>query len=40
MADKSRFPFSMTYAPLPDGRLRVTEIAMDTIYGKGRLTRR
>lgn len=40
MADKSRFPFRMTYAPLPDGRLRVMEISMDTIYGKGRLTRR
>ena len=40
MADKSRFPFIMTYAPLPDGRLRVMEISMDTIYGKGRLTRR
>lgn len=40
MAEKSRFPFTMTYAPLADGRLRVTEIAMDTIYGKGRLTRR
>ncbi|MEI2807752.1 DUF3108 domain-containing protein [Albidovulum sp.] len=40
MADKSRFPFTLTYAPLPDGRLRVMEISMDTIYGKGRLTRR
>jgi hypothetical protein len=40
MAEKSRFPFRMTYAPLPDGRLRVVEVAMDTIYGKGRLTRR
>lgn len=40
MADKSRFPFTLTYAPLPEGRLRVVEVAMDTIYGKGRLTRR
>lgn len=40
MAEKARFPFRMTYAPLPDGRLRVMEISMDTIYGKGRLTRR
>lgn len=40
MAEKSRFPFRMTYAPLGDGRMRVTEISMDTIYGKGRLTRR
>lgn len=40
MAEKARFPFRMTYAPLPDGRLRVVEISMDTIYGKGRLTRR
>ncbi|WP_347311063.1 DUF3108 domain-containing protein [Defluviimonas sp. SAOS-178_SWC] len=40
MADKSRFPFTMTYATTGDGRLRVTEISMDTIYGKGRLKRR
>lgn len=40
MAEKSRFPFRMTYAPLPDGRLRAVEVSMDTIYGKGRLTRR
>ncbi|MEI4486785.1 DUF3108 domain-containing protein [Frigidibacter sp. MR17.14] len=40
MAEASRFPFTLVYAPLSDGRLRVVEVAMDTIYGKGRLTRR
>ncbi|OYX43816.1 MAG: hypothetical protein B7Z02_07600 [Rhodobacterales bacterium 32-67-9] len=40
MAEKSRFPFTMTLAPIGDGRMRVTEISMDTIYGKGRLKRR
>ena len=40
MAEKSRFPFTMTLAPIGDDRMRVTEISMDTIYGKGRLKRR
>ncbi len=41
MAAKSRFPFTLTYAPTPDGqRLRVVEISTDTILGKGRLKRR
>ncbi len=40
MAEKSRFPFTMTLAPIAGDRLRVTEISMDTIYGKGRLKRR
>ena len=41
MDEKSRFPFTLTYAPTPDGaRLQVIEIATDTIYGKGRLKRR
>ena len=41
MEEKSRFPFTLTYAPTPDGaRLQVIEIATDTIYGKGRLKRR
>lgn len=41
MAEKSRFPFTLTYAPTPDGtRLRVVEISTETILGKGRLKRR
>ncbi|MEI4469865.1 DUF3108 domain-containing protein [Frigidibacter sp. MR17.24] len=40
MAEASRFPFTLVYVPLSDGRLRVSEVSMDTIYGKGRLTRR
>lgn len=40
MAEKTRFPFTVTYAPGPDGRMRVTEVSMDTLYGKGRLVRR
>lgn len=41
MAEKSRFPFTLTYAPTPDGqRLQVVEIETDTILGKGRLKRR
>ena len=38
MADKTRFPFTLTYAPA-DGRMRVVEVAMDTLYGKARLVR-
>ncbi|MBZ4023765.1 hypothetical protein CKO11_15030 [Rhodobacter sp. TJ_12] len=41
MAEKTRFPFTLTYAPTPDGqRLQVVEISTDTILGKGRLKRR
>ncbi len=41
MAEKSRFPFTLTYAPTPDGaRLQVIEISTDTILGQGRLKRR
>lgn len=40
MAHKSRFPFTLTYAPTEAGRLRVVEISTDTILGKGRLKRR
>lgn len=40
MAEKTRFPFTLTYAPTGDGsRLRVVDIATDTIIGQGRLTR-
>ncbi len=40
MAEKTRFPFTLTYKPGPDGLMQVTEVSMDTIYGKGRLVRR
>lgn len=41
MAEKSRFPFTLTYAPTPDGaRLQVIEISTDTILGKARMKRR
>lgn len=40
MAEKSRFPFTLTYAPTADGRLRVVEISTETILGKGHLKRR
>lgn len=40
MAEKTRFPFTLTYAPAPDGRMRVVEVAMDTLYGRARLVRR
>lgn len=38
MAEKTRFPFTLTYAPAGD-RMRVVEVAMDTLYGKARLVR-
>lgn len=41
MAEKSRFPFTLTYAPTPDGaRLQVIEISTDTILGKAHMNRR
>ena len=40
MAEKSRFAFALTYAPADHGMVHVTEISMDTIYGKGRMIRR
>ncbi|WP_415182091.1 DUF3108 domain-containing protein [Phaeovulum sp.] len=40
MAEKVRFPFRLTYAPAGQGMLRVVEISMDTLYGKGALKRR
>ena len=38
MAEKTRFPFTLTYAPV-NGQMRVVEVAMDTLYGKARLVR-
>lgn len=40
MAEKTRFPFALTYGPAATGMLHVTEISMDTLYGKGRMIRR
>jgi hypothetical protein len=40
MAEKTRFPFTLTYAPAPDGRMRVVEVSMDTLYGSAKLIRR
>lgn len=39
MAEKTRFSFSLTYAPV-DGRMRVIDVSMDSLYGKARLKRR
>lgn len=39
MAEKTRFPFTLTYAPAAEGRMRVVEVAMDTLYGKAKLVR-
>ena len=40
MAEKTRFPFSLTYAPLGNGRMRVVEVGLDTVYGKATMKRR
>lgn len=40
MAEKSRFPFALTYSDAGNGMVHVTEISLDTLYGKGRMIRR
>ncbi|MDP3341365.1 DUF3108 domain-containing protein [Frigidibacter sp.] len=40
MAEKTRFPFRLIYRPAQNGVLRVGEVEMDTLYGKGVLKRR
>jgi len=40
MAERTRFPFRLTYAPGPDGRMQVVEVAMETLYGRARMARR
>ena len=40
MAEKTTMAFTLTYEPTPENRLRVIEIATETIYGNGRLKRR
>lgn len=40
MAERTRFPFALRYAPGPDGRMRVVEVTMETLVGKARMIRR
>ena len=40
MAERTTFPFTLTYEPAGNGRMRVTEVAMESIYGKAAMKRR
>lgn len=40
MSTKTRFPFTLTYAPGEDGRMRVVEVATETTFGKAKMIRR
>lgn len=40
MAERTTFPFTLTYEPTGNGRMRVTEVSMDSIYGKASMKRR
>jgi hypothetical protein len=40
MAERTTFPFTLTYTPIGAGRMRVTEVAMDSLYGKAAMKRR
>ena len=40
MAERTSFPFTLTYQPAGNGRMRVTEVSMDSIYGKAAMKRR
>lgn len=40
MAERTRFPFTLTLTPSADGTLRVVEVEMDSLIGKARLIRR
>ena len=40
LAERTRFPFTLTYAPGANGRMQVVEVAMETLYGRARLIRR
>ena len=40
MAERTNFPFTLTYQPAANGRMRVTEVAMESIYGKAAMKRR
>ena len=39
MAEKTRFPFVMTYAPIEGGRMRVMSITTETLFGTAVLSR-
>jgi hypothetical protein len=40
MAERTRFGFTVTYAPAPvEGRMQVVEVAMDTLFGRARMVR-
>ncbi len=40
MAEKTRFPFALRLEPRDGGLMQVTEITMESLYGKARLKRR
>lgn len=40
MAERTRFPFRLTYAPGPSGRMQVVEVTMETLAGRARMARR
>jgi hypothetical protein len=40
MAERATFPFSLTYRAGADGRMRVTEVVLESIYGKAAMKRR
>ena len=40
MAEHTTFPFTLTYQPLTNGRMRVTEVVMKSIYGNAAMKRR
>lgn len=40
MTKQPRFPFTLTYAPMPSGQMQVVEVISETIYGKVTLKRR
>ena len=39
MAEKRRFAFRVTYEPAGDGMVRISQIALETLYGRALLTR-
>lgn len=39
MAEKTRFPFTITFAPGPGGKMQVIEVGMESLYGRARLVR-
>ncbi|MBM9594345.1 DUF3108 domain-containing protein [Roseitranquillus sediminis] len=40
MREKSRFPFRVTYRPVPGGLWRIERVEMDTLFGTGVMVRR